>query len=261
MKTRGLVLGFAALLCAFPLLAQSIPAGDDPWDSLGGGASDLTLSSADWAALCGARVPDTAVQLKGFNLPGQGTADVVVTREGDADLAVGESVLVPVRLKDLSFVNDGAHPCSPLTIRITEASSQQSGTMTITRDSAGGGTFTAEVSVSAVVQAVNGAGTVVGSTAVNGVLGDESPSPWSYQPPMGSSQLGAWYPGVDPTTRQPVRVCRRGNKILPARHCYQRPPRCPKPQPLPVGTNAADDSDDVIQDVEQCTVEADSDTL
>ena len=65
MRARGFALGLAVVLCALPLAAQNIPPGDDVWDSLGGGATDVTLSSADWYALCGANVPDTAVLLKG----------------------------------------------------------------------------------------------------------------------------------------------------------------------------------------------------
>ena len=237
MKPRILFLGLAALLCALPVLAQDIPAGDDVWDSVGGGSTDTTLSSADWRSLCGVTVPDTTVQLKGYNLPGQGTGDTVVTRLDGTSFASSNPSRVRIRLKALSFVNDGSHPCSPLTIRVRQDATQNVGTMSITRTNSAGGTFTAQVPVNAIIEAVDANGNVVGSTFVSGVLGDNGGSPWSY----GTSDTGAaataavaaspWKPGVDPVTRQPVRVCRFGNKIMPAHHCYQPPPPCPVKNP------------------------------
>jgi hypothetical protein len=243
MKALSFVLCLVVGLCALPVLAQDIPAGDDVWDSLGGGATDVTLSSADWFALCGVTVPDTALQLKGYNIAGYGTGDTVVTRLDPASFANGNTVTVRIQLKRLSFVNDGPHPCSPLTIRVTEDTSvtQLIDKMTITRNSASGGAFSANVPVKAVINALDSNGNVVGTTYVGGILGDASTSPWSYQPPTGGVTGKAWYPGVDPVTQQPVRVCRRGNKTLPAKHCYQPPPKCPAPKPVqPVGTASAD---------------------
>ena len=227
MRARILTLGLTALLSAFPLIAQDIPPGDDVWDSLGACATEVTLSSADWRALCGVTVADTAVQLKGYNIPGQGTGDTVVSRLDNASFSTSNTATVAIQLKDLSFVNDGSHPCSPLTIRVTDASSQALGTMTITRTSSAGGTFSAQVPVNAVIQSVDGSGIVRGSTSVSGVLGDDGTSPWTYAAGLSATSAQVWKPGVDPVTKQPVRVCRIGRKILPARHCYQPPPPCP----------------------------------
>ncbi|RPH56029.1 hypothetical protein EHM82_04155 [bacterium] len=261
MKARFIAFALVAALFALPVLAQDIPIGDDVWDTVGGGATDVTLTSGQWRALCGVSVPDTAVQLKGFNLAGQGTGDTVVARLNHASLpADGDVADVNIQLKALSMVNDGSHPCSPLTLRVREDGSiQQIGTMTIVRTSSAGGTFSANVPVSAIIRAVDSSGNVVGSTPVNGVLGDDSASPWSYQPPTtGAPKVTPWYPGVDPITRKPVRVCRRGNKILPARHCYWPPPKCgvvvvADPVPVDSETDAA-----VAQPVtaEPCSVEA-----
>lgn len=261
MNARGFVLSLAVVLCALPLAAQDIPPGDDIWDSVGGGATDTTLTSADWFALCGANVPDTAVQLKGFNIPGYGTGDTVVSRLDNASLqADGDSATVRIRLKKLSFVNDGAHPCSPLSLRVREASSQVEGTMTITRDSSAGGTFVAGVPVKAIFEAVNSSGVVVGSIQVNGVLNDVSASPWSYTPPPNSPSPGnAWFPGVSPATQQPARVCRRGNKTLPARHCYQPAPKCGV-QPIPVDEEPVDGAEaQQAAQAEVCTYQAEPD--
>ncbi|HBL26989.1 MAG TPA: hypothetical protein DD490_09160 [Acidobacteria bacterium] len=253
-------------LCSLALSAQNIPPGDDVWDSLGGGSTDVTLTSADWLALCGASVPDTAVQLKGFNIPGLGTGDTSVERIDAANLpGIGSTARISIQLKALSLVNDGAHPCSPNTLRVKADSHQEKGTMTITKTSAAGGTFFATVPVNAVIEAVNSSGAVIGSTTVSGSLDDESASPWSYNPPSsGAPVAGPWYPGVDPVTKLPVRVCRIGKKILPARHCYRPRPKCKAISPVPVDTASAAAIEigtdiDVIA-VETCTLTAQTTT-
>lgn len=261
MKARTFFLGAlsAALLAALPAWAQDIPAGDDTWNSVGGGATNVTLSSADWKALCGVSVADTAVQLVGYNIPGLGTADTVVTRLDNASFAAGSTATVRIQLKQLSMVNDGPQPCSPLTIRVTQDTTQSVGSMTITRTSSAGGTFTAQVPVAAVIQALDDAGNVRGTTYVSGTLGDDSNSPWAYgtytgvaaragirrgRKALSSGSTGGtvgtgggtattspWTPGIDPVTKQPVRTCRIGRKTLPAQHCYQPPPPCPVAAP------------------------------
>jgi hypothetical protein len=252
-RTFFLVALSVVLLAALPGWAQDIPAGDDTWNSIGSGSTTVTLSAADWKALCGVTVGDTTVSLVGQNIPGLGTADTVVTRLQAATFGAGNTATVGIQLKQLSLVNDGSHPCSPLTIRVTQDVSQAIGSMTITRTSAAGGTFTAQVPVAAVIQAVDGSGTVKGTTYVSGVLGDDSTSPWAYGTFTGvatmagarnrhkatvAARTSPWTPGIDPVTKQPVRICRIGKKILPAYHCYQPPPPCPivkQPSPQPIG--------------------------
>lgn len=230
MKLRILTILTALLVAALPLWAQNIPAGDDKWDSVGGGSTNVTLSSADWAALCGAGVGDTTVNLKGKNLPGQGTADTIVTRLTPANFSGGATQTVSIKLKSLTMVSTGSHPCSPATLYVTALpqSAQLAGTMTITRLSSAGGNFQANVPVSVDIVAKNSSGVPVGATInVNGTLSDISTSPWSYTQPSGAGSPGQpWYPSTDPATQQPAKTCRRGNKILPAIHCYQPPPPC-----------------------------------
>lgn len=261
MKARAFVLGLAAVLCALPLLAQNIPAGDDVWDSVGGGATEATLSPEQWRKLCGASVSaDTSVQLKGFNIDGLGTGDTVVERLEDAILSgVGSSARVDIRLKQLSMISEGSHPCSPKTLRVTQDVSQGTGKMTITQTSSAGGTFTADVPVSAVIKTTDGSGEPV---YVDGVLGDDSAAPWSYNPPTEAAAYAAaaaappWHPSVDPVTKKPVKTCRRGNKILPARHCYQPTPPCKKivkGQPV---DSAVAGAAVIVVPVEKCTVDA-----
>lgn len=258
MRARVFAVALVAVLCSLPMIAQDIPAGPDVWDSLGGGATNVMLTSNDWKLLCGVTVPDTAVQLKGFNIPGYGTGDTVINRLENASLpSIGSTATVKIQLANLSMVNDGSHPCSPLTIRVTQDSSQGTGSMTITKTSALGGTFTATVLVNAIIEAVDSAGNIKGTTFVNGKMDDASASPWSYAAPISAPAASPWYPGVNPLTKKPVRLCRRGNKILPAWHCYQPRPKCPAPgpRPAPLDTDAALDGNAVIIAIEPCSIE------
>jgi hypothetical protein len=261
MKARAFVLGLAVAVCALPLLAQDIPAGDDVWDSVGGGATETTLSPEQWRKLCGASVAvDTSVLLKGFNIDGLGTGDTVVKRLEDAILpGVGSSATVDIQLQQLSMISEGSHPCSPKTLRVTQDGTQAIGEMTITKTSSAGGTFLAKVPVTAVIKTTDGSGEPV---YVDGVLGDDSASPWSYNPPTEAAAYAAaaaappWHPSVDPVTKKPVKTCRRGNKILPARHCYQPRPPCKtvvKGQPV---DSAVAGATVVPVLVEKCTVDA-----
>jgi len=267
-RTLFLVALSVVLLAALPGWAQDIPAGDDTWNSVGGGATYVTLTSADWKALFGVIVADTSLHVIGQNIPGLGTADTSVTRLEDATFGTGNTATVKIQLKQLSMVNDGPHPCSPLTIRVTQDTTQSIGTMTITRTSAAGGTFTAKVPVAAVVQAVDGSGTVKGTTYLSGVLGDDSTSPWAYGTFTGVASLtgsrhkatavgrtSPWTPGIDPVTKRPVQVCRYGVETLPAAHCYQPPPPCPVVKnPQPIGD--AGGTVKALQTDQTCTVTA-----
>ena len=229
MRSRAAALGLAVLLCAVPLLAQDyfIAQGDDVWNTPGGGGTRTVLLASQWKSLCGVTVPDTSVTFKGYNIGGYGTGDTVITRLQDADVSgLNNPVTVAIRLKELSFVNSGSHPCSPLTLWVTESSSQEDGEMTITRTSSAGGTFSASVPVSVVIQAKNSSGLVVGSTRGNGSFDDSSSSPWSFAPPTGGASGNEWYPSVDPVTHAAQGTCRFGNETAPSTHCYEPPPTC-----------------------------------
>src|SRR4029077_9775970 len=96
MKARTLLLALAsvALLAALPGWAQDIPAGDDTWNSIGSGSTTVTLSAADWKALCGVTVGHATVSIAGQNIPGLGTADTVVTRLQAASFGTGNTANV-----------------------------------------------------------------------------------------------------------------------------------------------------------------------
>lgn len=224
-----------AMLLALPLAAQNIPAGDDVWDTVGGGATNTMLLSEDWADLCGVTVGNQTVQFKGYNISGYGTGDTVVTRKELADLTSSSQDTIAIELKELSFVSQGTHPCSPATLWVREYGTQTEGSMTITRTSSAGGTFTASVPVSIIIEAKNGS-TVIGSVVADGIFNDTSASPWSYQPPTGGTSGKAWYPSVDPVTHQPAGTCRFGTETAPSTHCYQPPPKCPTKSVLPAGS-------------------------
>ena len=108
-------------MCALPIVAQNIPAGDDLWSSVGGGSSYVTLTDADWFALCGVHPGNVTVNMKGQALSGMGNGDTIVTRLDAASLpTVPSSATVRIQLKSLSMVNDGSHPCSPYTLTVTD---------------------------------------------------------------------------------------------------------------------------------------------
>ena len=172
MKARIFVLLVVAAICALPIVAQNIPAGDDLWSTVGSGSSYVTLTDADWAAICGVHPGNVTVNLKSQPLSGMGNGDTVVTRLDAASLpSIGSSSTVRIQLKSLSMVNDGSHPCSPYTVTVTPSGTQSINNMTITRTGSGGGTFVAVVPVKVAITAYNGT-TVVGSTVVSGSLGD-----------------------------------------------------------------------------------------
>src|SRR5262249_5945690 len=155
---------------------------------------------------------DTSVSFKGQALAGMGNGDTIVTRIDAASLpSVGSSATVHIKLKSLSLVNDGTHPCSPYTLTAVPTGTHTVDNMTITRTSWNGGPFVGVGPVQALITAKTGS-TVVGTTVVSGSLGDTTTTtPWSYQPPVGGAiQPAPWYPAVDPNTQQPVTGCRAG---------------------------------------------------
>ena len=249
MRSPAVKLMLVAMLLAVPVVAQNIPAGDDVWDTVGGGATNTMLLSADWFALCGVTVPDTTVQFKGYNINGYGTGDTVITRTAAADFSSSSTVTVPIELKELSFVSVGTHPCSPATLWVREYGTQQPGTMTITRTGPAGGTYSASVEVSILIEAKNGS-TVIGSVPADGTFNDPSSSPWSYAPPTGGTSGKPWYPSVDPVTHQPAGTCRFGNETAPSSHCYQYPPKCSRVAVGGSATIGVGGGDDDIGDAE-----------
>lgn len=244
MRVRAAALGLAVLLCAVPLLAQDyfIEAGDDVWNTPGGGGTHMVILGSQFATLCGAvNAPDTSVTFKGYNIPGLGTGDTVVTREDDADVSVlDDPVEVSVLLKKLSFRSTSTHPCSPNTIWMSESGTQTPGTMTITRTSGNGGTFGGTVNVSVAMVAKNSSGQVVGGTAnARGSLNDSGSGTWA----VGSGGA-AWLPAG---------TCRFGNETAPSTHCYEPATTCPVV--IGVGSTKGVRSKAVAQP-EPCSIEA-----
>ncbi|HYN19393.1 MAG TPA: hypothetical protein VE078_00415 [Thermoanaerobaculia bacterium] len=260
MKVRSIALGLAVLLCAVPLLAQDnfIEDGDDVWNTPGGGGTRTVILGSQFQALCGVSgAPDTSVTFKGHNIPGQGTGDTVVTRLDDADVSqLNVPVTVDIQLKKLSFRSTSTHPCSPNTLWVSESGTQSIGSMTITRTSPNGGTFSASVPVSVQIVAKNSSGGTVGSTVrASGSFNDSSSSPFSFTPPSGGASGSQWYPSVDPVTLQAQGTCRFGNETAPSTHCYEPATTCPGP--IVIGNNSMKGvGAKAIAQPEPCSIEA-----
>lgn len=234
----------STLLLAVPATAQNIGGGDDIWNTSGNGATYTTINSSEWLLLCGVNAPSQTINMTGKNIPGLGTGDTVIARLGAADFSSGSTATVPIQLKRINFVSQGATPCSPNTLRMRERvpqAQQPVSTMTIVREDSLGGTFSAEIKVDAVYEAVNSSGVVVGSpVAVYATLTETSgPSPWSYQPPSGALNPSApWNPGVSKTL-QPVQIRRSCIDIILNEHAYKPATTCGR-VPVPVDEEPID---------------------
>lgn len=224
MRLTVTILAFALCL-ANPGFAQNVPAGDDVWNTSGGGATYATIDTPQWVELCGESAPSQTINMTGKNIPGYGTGDTVITRLAAADFSQGSTVTVPIRLKKIGFISQGTTPCSPNLIRMRENGTQNDTQMTITREDSLGGTFSAVVDVTAVYEVVDSAGNVApgtGSVPVNAEMREVGgPAPWSYRPPSGSLNPNApWHPGVSKTTLQPVQIRRSCLDIILNEHAY-----------------------------------------
>lgn len=269
MRLVKLVL-FSTLLVAVPAAAQNIGPGDDIWNTSGGGATYTTINSSEWLILCGVNAPSQTIHMTGKNIPGLGTGDTVITRLGTADFSGGSTASVPIQLKRINFVSQGATPCSPNTVRMRERvpqAQQPISVMTVNREDALGGTFSAEIVVDAVYEVVNSSGQVIGgSVPVFATLTETSgPSPWSYQAPTGALHAGSpWHPGVSKTTLQPVQIRRSCIDIILNEHAYKPATKCPKVRPIeiePVDPEPIDQEADAsaltvidVQSIEACSV-------
>ncbi len=232
MRLSVTILAFALTLGA-PAFAQNLPAGDDVWNTSGGGATYATIASAEWVQLCGVSAPSQTINMPGKNIPGYGTGDTIIARLQPAVFGSNGVAVVDIQLKKIGFISQGTTPCSPNLIRMIEDddATQNITKMTITREDSLGGTFTATVDVTAVYEVVDSAGNVVPGTGSVPVSADMvevgGPSPWSYRPPAGALNPGAaWHPGVSKTTLQPVQIRRSCLSIILNEHAYKPATTC-----------------------------------
>lgn len=255
MKRLLLLLALGVLvLSASPGVAQAddegdIPAGLDAWNTPAGGSTYLTLTSADWQALCGVSGASQQITLQGSDIQGYGDADTLVRRLDDAEFAGGDTATVDIVVEAISFVSESAQstPCGTLSFSLALDGSveQRTSQMTIERESSAGGTFHADILVDAVITATGGGGGSVGSLPYSGDLLDpQGGTPWAYAAPAGALNPNApWHPGVT-TSGQPVVTSRSYQDILAA-HAYKPPkPKCKRVIIGPADNNSIGGSDD-----------------
>jgi hypothetical protein len=225
------------VLGALPVLAQDIPMGDDVWSTQGGGESYVTIAGVDLDSICGATGNnDTVVALKGVNLSGQGTGDIVIARTAAAIFpSDGGPATVDVQVKDLHFASidpiDTTCGALDLDLRLHGGQAQQPTTpMTITREDGLGGTFDADLDMVLDYTFSDANGDEVGTLPpTQATLGNPpGGTPWSYNPPAQPLSTSApWYPGV---TKSGARVdIWRFHQFIVALHAYAlaRPLRQP----------------------------------
>lgn len=241
MRKLGLTLLGGILLAAFPAMAQDIPAGEDPWNTPGGGRTYFTIPAADLDSLCGPGNTDQRVDLVGVALDGLGNADTIVERLDNAILRRdGDTATVRARFKAAHFKSETSVPstCGDLDFEVQllgQTGTQPETALTISRDSASGGTFIGDLVGHFVFQAsLASTGDFVGSLSyLDMQLTSDTPTPWSYNPPPDPLDPdAAWFPGVQNGSR--VVLCR--GKLVPAFHCYT----LPKPTCTSTSTSDAD---------------------
>jgi hypothetical protein len=227
-------------MAGLPAAAQNIPAGDDVWNTPGGGGTYFTMPGSDLDTVCGIRGHgDTVIVLTGKNLPGQGDGDIVIRRLSDAVFPAGSggSTQVGIQAKSLSFASASTVStlCGNLkfTVSLDGGQANQPTTwMTITRDDKLGGTFNAAIMLNVRFDATNSAGNPVGPPLhYSPTLPDPGGTPWAYHPPANPlNPNAAWFPGVT-KAGQPVTVNRFYDPAMgiPASHQYQPPKPLPPP--------------------------------
>lgn len=179
-------------LSALPSDAQVIKKGKDLWVTPANGQTLFTFPKGDVEALCGAQAAadPITVTLKG-NPAFLGTPDTVAGADYDTvvarlDDAVfnGNTASTRIQVVALQFVSAANvnTPCGNLSFNVGLAGSQAVTVMKLTKTSARGGTFTADISVNVEFQAFKN-GIYIGSLFYNRIL----PNPangtgWSFGP-------------------------------------------------------------------------------
>lgn len=246
-------LSAAALLIflAAPALALDIPAGDDPWNTPGGGQTTFTMPGADLDTICGiGGNVNTQITLKGQNLSGQGTGDIVVHRGANIDFderATGSQTVkgIPLTVTDLHFVSASSisSTCGALNFDVTldNGGPQPVTLMDVTLDADHlGGSFDADIALNVVYQAKSGGVNVGPPMPYSGtLLNPAGGTPWGYTPPSNPFNPAApWFPGVTKAGDR-VNVLRLySDPEFQAKHLYNYPK--PPPQPCPTTDTTSD---------------------
>lgn len=191
-----------ASLAAFPALAQknAIPFGKDVWVTPPNGQTVFTFADNDVESLCGA-APSSSwnhqVAFQGVPVQGQDW-DTMVNRLDDAVFNSTGIATTRVQVGSLAFqsMTTTVTPCGTLYFKVGLFGTQPVTNMTIQRTSAGGGVFSADISVSVEIQAFEiHHGDYVGSMFYSFVLPNPAGgTPWSYGP------NGEFRPGMTTTS-------------------------------------------------------------
>ena len=245
---KRLGIAFALTLMAAPVLAQDdfIPRGSDIWGTPGDGSTytDLSLPAGFLDPNCAPfkdRVVLAGVPVVTSPEGAFGKADTVVERITDAvfdEKGVAKAQIV-VRALHFRSVSALKTDCGEWTAEVGLAPQQKSTTMTITRNSEGGGTFAAPISVDTVWTFTRNGDGAKRSLTTSNLLINEDETPWSAARTAGegaSSVLvdsnndgradlkiaavsSRFIAGVDVQNR-PWSPC-RSKGLDPTRHCYE----------------------------------------
>jgi hypothetical protein len=249
-KTRSVAFLAVLALAALPAVAQDvIPRGSDAWKTAGGGQtySKLSLPAGFLDANCDAVAQDVALEGVPVATSPEGAfgdADTIIERLSDAvfdekGVATTKVVVRALHFRAADLVKSS---CGDWSAEVGLAKDQASTVMTIVRESASGGTFTAPISVDAVWTFTRTSDGAVRQMSTSNLLTSDQPSPWhagscskaitlterssaivdsdnDARPDYKvAARATSFNPGYDPACR-PTVLC-RGKQMDPAVHCY-----------------------------------------
>jgi hypothetical protein len=194
-KSRALLLSAVfALGVSLPASAQTIPAGADRWVTPANGQTYFVFPPGDLESLCGRPATGGLYQVYfvGDPLPGNDW-DTAVTRLDTATFNTAGVATTRIQVTALRFkgLNPVSSPCGVLTFKADLSGGQPVSSMTITKTSTKGGTFTANIPVNVVIRAFNQSGAPVGQLFYSRNLPNPSTgAPWSFGP------TGIFRPGI-----------------------------------------------------------------
>lgn len=182
------------MLAALPGAAQTIPAGPDRWVTPANGQTYFVFPPGDLESLCGKPASGALYQVYFVGNPIAGNDwDTAVTRLDNATFTSTGVASTRIQVTALRFkgLNPVTSPCGVLTFTAELNGAQPVSTMTLTKTSASGGTFTANIPVNVVVRAFNSTGTQIGSLFYSRTLPNPTTgAPWSFGP------TGNFRPGI-----------------------------------------------------------------
>ncbi|MDX1997745.1 MAG: hypothetical protein SF066_08485 [Thermoanaerobaculia bacterium] len=195
--SRAVLFAGAFALGAASASAQTIPAGADRWVTPANGQTYFVFPKGDLESLCGRPATGALYQAYFVGDPLAGNDwDTAVTRLDNATFNTAGVATTRIQVTALRFksLNPVSTPCGVLTFKAELNGGQPISTMTITKTSAKGGTFTANIPVNVVIRAYNQSGAPVGQLFYSRNLPNPTTgAPWSFGP------TGVFRPGISTT--------------------------------------------------------------